>query len=151
MAVFNKLSLGAMQTNRDEKLRLFAGVLLNAGSHSAIPDRVQLIFADMVVRYEPEHLQYLSFLSDPDRWLPEHGYSPGITMELGVLMTATIFAGVEDWEIAFDTMVRELEADGIIASGFAPSVFVGDVVYSEHRLIWDKGTRFLEYVSGDLT
>jgi len=141
IAIFNKLTIGAIQTSRTEKRELLAWALSNSGSASDLSDRVQERLADLAVRYDPEHLRVLALFGDPTVALTG---IPGDTPLLDVL-SAGIFNGAEDTDFAFSLVMQDLLRDNLVVSGFGSGSLVTDVRRAGDNLT-TLGTRFLTYV-----
>ncbi len=147
-ALFNRLTIAALQTSRNEKWELLAEVLISANTTAWIDsDFVVDHFADLVVRFSPEHvlvLRHLSKLSPEDEPSPEQileALAPGLTDDdrVGLLLV-------------LDSVMSDLTSAGLIGHGFGKgnmnTTDHGDGTFSIDTswAISSKGRRFLEYL-----
>jgi len=141
IAIFNKLTIGAIQTSRTEKREMLAWALSNSGSASDQSDRIQERLADLAVRYDPEHVRTLALFGNPAAALTG---IPGGT-PLHAVLSAGIFSGAEDTDFAFSLVMQDLLRDNLVMSGFGSGSLVTDVRQAGGNLT-TLGTRFLAYV-----
>lgn len=148
IAAFNRLTIGALQTTRQEKHEYLAEALSNCGSNSPTPDHLQVMFADLAVRYSLEHVTYLYVAAEPSQWLRQVELDPDsdLSMTLEMATTGFIVPSEEDWALLFDSYWKDLHSDGMILNEPGPAMNVGGM----QPYVTSKGRRFLRFLGRDV-
>lgn len=146
VAAFNRLTIGALQTARTEKRLLLADALVGALSGST-PDFLQEVFADLAVRYSPEHVAILRMINAPGDTVRAYGEQPNPSLTLSAFLQGSILRGVEEPELVRDQIGDDLHRDGLVVSRFGPAMNVMTLGPAE---VTERGHRFLTYLSPPL-
>ena len=142
IAVFNRLSIGAIQTSRHDKWVYLSEALARSGQSAGTPDFVQEMFAELVVRYTPEHVEMLYLAAQPEEWLAERGLTVGRADTLGEILPATILASIDDVALVAESIWRELHYDGMIMNEPGPAMNFNGFAWA----VTDQGRRFLRHL-----
>ena len=142
VASYNRLTIGALQTSRTEKRRLLADAL--AGTvRGGTPDLLQEVFADLAVRYTPEHVGYLRLIQRPGDVVRSYGLVPDGNRSIGDILDLML-SDEEDRDLVGDKIGEDLYRDGLVNSRFGPEMTVANLGPSEISL---RGQRFLNYLA----
>jgi len=147
VAMFNLLTRAAMQTARQEKLELLAAAFVSSGETST-PDFLVDHFADLVVRFTPEHIRVLQITESPE----SHGLDAARLTRVEVLEAASDGARheLEDLNMIIDVVWNDLSVNGLVDSRFKV-VLTNALGTSESGdraevVIAEKGRRFLAHL-----
>jgi hypothetical protein len=108
------------------------------------PDFLQEVFADLAVRYTPEHVAYLRMVAAPGETLRSYGEEPSGDIRLGDFLPRAFLLGVEEAELVADQIGDDLHRDGLVRSRFGPAMNVTGLGPSE---MTERGNRFLRYLT----
>jgi len=128
IAIFNRLTIGAVQTSRHDKWIYLSEALANSGRSAGTPDFVQEMFAEIVVRYTPEHVEMLYMAAQPTKWIAARGLPIGLGDSHGEVLPATILASIDDASLVAESIWRELRHDGMIMTEPGPAMNIGGLV-----------------------
>lgn len=142
IAAYNRLTIGALQTSRTEKRRLLADALAGA-VRGGTPDFLQEVFADLAVRYSPEHIAYLRMIRSPGDVARSYGLIPDGTRSVGDILDLML-SDEEDRDLVGDKIGDDLYRDGLVNSQFGPEVNLSNLGPSEISV---RGQRFLNYLA----
>jgi hypothetical protein len=147
VAMFTLLTRAALQTARQEKLELLAAAFVSA-EQASTPDFLVEHFADLVVRFTPEHVRVLQITESPDA----HGLNAAQLTHSEVLEAASGGAEqeVDDLGMIIDVVWNDLSVNGLVDSRY--SVVLTNALGSSKDddqaevAIAEKGRRFLAYI-----
>ncbi|WP_130351612.1 hypothetical protein [Agromyces ramosus] len=143
IAAFNRFTIGALQTTRQEKREYLAEALANCGSNRPTPDFLQEMFADAAVRYSVEHVTLLYIAAEPAQWLSQVGRDlADINRDFAAVLPGSVFEGIDEWELLFDTIWTDLYNDGMIMNRPGPGMNLGGL----RPMVTTKGRRFLRFL-----
>lgn len=144
IAVFNRLTIGALQTRRRDKWDLLANALKNSGSGRSTPDTLQERFADLAVRWTPEHVRCLLLVRQSRQEMITYGWDPSDRqVTLGQFMPETLLRGVEDAGLVSAAIWRDLYDAGMLVSDFGPGMQVRAL---NEASLSSLGRRFITYL-----
>jgi hypothetical protein len=142
IAIFNRLTIGAIQTSRHDKWIYLAEALANSGSSTGTPDFIQELSAEPVVRYTPEHVEMLYMSAQPAEWIAERGLPVGRADTLGEILPATILTFVDDVDLVAESIWRDLHRDGLIMNEPGPAMQINAFAWG----VTAMGRRFLRHL-----
>lgn len=142
IAIFNRLTIGAIQTSRHDKWVYLSEALANSGRSAGTTDFVQEMFAELVVRYTPEHVEMLYMSAQPAEWLAERGLPIGRADTFGSILPTTILASIGDVELVAESIWRDLHRDGMIMNEPGPAAQINAFAWA----VTQKGRRFLRHL-----
>lgn len=144
MAIFNRLTIGAIQSSRMEKLEILADALANTRPSAGNPDLLQEVLAGIVVRYSPEHVTFLRLLEDAPGVL--RGYPNkrlARATPLYEFLSETVLASHDEPTLVADQVWSDLLRDGLVRRRLRPKNTAGDLL---PRHLSARGQRFLSYL-----
>jgi hypothetical protein len=145
IAIFNKLTVGALQTDRTDKRQMMADALTNVSSFGPNPDAFQDLLADLVLQYSPEHLLYLEMLEEQDIWLWRRFEKTAGGLYVGEVFRE-IFAGAKHWNVLGNRIMKQVFNDNLVSA--FPSKAVDTPCDETFRdvVLWDLGRALLDFV-----
>lgn len=144
MATFNRLTIGAMQTSRTDKMEMLADALANTRSSPGNPDLLQEVLASLVVSYSPEHIKMLRLVAEPGPTLRAYQIgADGYDRPLGELLPETILKGHDDPHLVAEQIWDDLARDGLLLHRYGPAMTPSGVGPAD---LTERGRRLLCYL-----
>jgi hypothetical protein len=147
-AMFNRLTFSALQTARTEKWEMLAGALQNSAAPPSSPDFLVEHFADLVIRFTPEHIRVMQIVASPAK----HGINlEGLDSSqlLAALASDVSDESREDLSLVIDVVWNDLVLNDLAHPRFMTrftQVLGNDDHDPGDSGLSEKGLRFLAHI-----